>query len=97
MGEEEAEGKKREYRGREAGKRRQLEPRHYNDWLSLQKQTPHLLCSLLPQLPAVITRLCVCEHALVGECTCAYEYVSAIRAWRQADVLTSRSGKVVVK
>ncbi|KAG6803769.1 hypothetical protein HZU73_00927 [Apis mellifera caucasica] len=48
------------------GKGGQLEPSHYNDWLSLQKQTPHLLCSLLPQLPAVIIRLCVCEHALVN-------------------------------
>lgn len=62
------------------GKGGQLEPSHYNDWLSLQKQTPHLLCSLLPQLPAVIIRLCVCEHALVSEYKYGYQYICAIRA-----------------
>lgn len=77
------------------GKGGQLEPSHYNDWFSLQKQTPHLLRSLLPQLPAVITRLCVCEHALVRVNTRGHQHSQTICARRQADVLTSRSGKVV--
>ena len=73
---------RRNWRREEPGKGGQLEPSHYNDWLSLQKQTPHLLRSLLPQLPAVITRLCVCEHALVRVNTRGHQHRLAIRARR---------------
>lgn len=70
----------------EAGKRRAAWTAPLQRLASLQKQTPHLLwCSSLPQLPAVITRLCLCQHAPVRERTCDHAHSRAIRACRQAE------------
>lgn len=82
------------------GKGGQLEPRHHNDWLSLQKQTPHLLCVRCCPNSLLSLRVYTCtdENAFVDERTCVATYTS-VQFVRSASrtFLTSRSGKLAVK